>query len=79
VPALSYDIGRAIWWPSKLWRNGPEKGERMLRPEQSPSIGTAPASVSDGEQPIPAETAPEVLAEDGHPLTREEYRRTLES
>jgi len=22
VPALSYDIGRAIWWPSKLWRNG---------------------------------------------------------
>ena len=20
VPALSYDIGRAIWWPSKLWR-----------------------------------------------------------
>lgn len=24
VPALSYDIGRAIWWPSKLWRRGPE-------------------------------------------------------
>ena len=22
VPALSYDIGRAIWWPSRLWRNG---------------------------------------------------------
>jgi RND superfamily putative drug exporter len=21
VPALSYDIGRAIWWPSKLWRS----------------------------------------------------------
>src|SRR5690606_16713677 len=20
VPALSYDIGRAIWWPSRLWR-----------------------------------------------------------
>ncbi len=20
VPALSYDIGKAIWWPSKLWR-----------------------------------------------------------
>ena len=20
VPALAYDIGRAIWWPSKLWR-----------------------------------------------------------
>ncbi len=23
VPALSYDIGRAIWWPSKLWRGKP--------------------------------------------------------
>ncbi|WP_349897833.1 MMPL family transporter [Parafrigoribacterium soli] len=22
VPALSYDIGKAIWWPSKLWREG---------------------------------------------------------
>lgn len=22
VPALSYDIGKAIWWPSKLWRRG---------------------------------------------------------
>lgn len=22
VPALSYDIGRTIWWPSKLWRKG---------------------------------------------------------
>ncbi|WP_448809410.1 MMPL family transporter [Agromyces bauzanensis] len=22
VPALSYDLGRAIWWPSKLWRSG---------------------------------------------------------
>jgi len=21
VPALSYDIGRRIWWPSKLGRN----------------------------------------------------------
>lgn len=22
VPALAYDIGKAIWWPSKLWRRG---------------------------------------------------------
>jgi RND superfamily putative drug exporter len=22
VPAVSYDIGRVIWWPSKLWRLG---------------------------------------------------------
>lgn len=33
VPALSYDIGRAIWWPSKLWSRGPEtsaQGGRTL-------------------------------------------------
>ncbi len=22
VPALAYDLGKAIWWPSKLWRSG---------------------------------------------------------
>lgn len=44
VPALSYDIGRAIWWPSKLSR-----AKASGRPD------------------------------DGHPLTRREYRRTLES
>lgn len=22
VPALAYDIGKAIWWPSRLWRRG---------------------------------------------------------
>lgn len=22
VPALAYDIGKTIWWPSKLWRHG---------------------------------------------------------
>ncbi|MFP3434392.1 MMPL family transporter, partial [Paraburkholderia sp. SIMBA_061] len=22
VPALAYDIGKKIWWPSKLWRRG---------------------------------------------------------
>ncbi|CAM5502329.1 MMPL family transporter [Leifsonia shinshuensis] len=25
VPAVSYDVGRAIWWPSKLWRAAPER------------------------------------------------------
>ncbi|WP_438353932.1 MMPL family transporter [Microbacterium sp. CJ88] len=28
VPAAAYDIGRAIWWPSKLWRHGPETAVR---------------------------------------------------
>lgn len=50
VPALSYDIGRAIWWPSKLGRADPA--------------------------PVPE---PPLVAEDDHPLTREEYRRTLGS
>jgi RND superfamily putative drug exporter len=34
VPALSYDIGRAIWWPSRLWRKG-DAGAR--------ASGSAPA------------------------------------
>ncbi|MFB8145462.1 MMPL family transporter [Microbacterium sp. NPDC056003] len=76
VPALSYDIGRAIWWPSKLWRNGPEKRERMPQPEL---VGAATAGTGgSADEAVPAETSAEVLAEDGHPLTREEYRRTLE-
>jgi len=24
VPALSYTLGKRIWWPSQLWRNGKE-------------------------------------------------------
>ena len=54
VPALSYDIGRAIWWPSKLSR------------------------ASAAEPADAAVVAPGLVAEDGRPLTREEYRRTLE-
>lgn len=43
VPALSYDIGRAIWWPSKLWRSaGPESRDRavaVLAPEAEAEAG----------------------------------------
>ena len=60
VPALSYDIGRAIWWPSKLWRAGVEM-------------------TTDAAPGAPVDESPELVGEDGHPLTREEYRRTLES
>jgi RND superfamily putative drug exporter len=77
VPALSYDIGKAIWWPSKLWRRDPGA---------SASTSTAPGApqprrpvAEPVEAPLPAETAPELVGEDGHALTREEYRRTLES
>jgi putative drug exporter of the RND superfamily len=62
VPALSYDIGRAIWWPSKLWRNGAENA-------QSRAVQESPVAAA----------LTELTADDGHPLTREEYRRTLES
>ena len=66
VPALSYDIGRAIWWPSKLWRH-----ERHAV--------DAAADAASAEESLPASTDPAVVGADGHPLTREEYRRRLES
>ncbi|MGJ4846339.1 MMPL family transporter [Leifsonia sp. Le1] len=28
VPAVSYDIGRAIWWPSKLWKDATHEERR---------------------------------------------------
>ncbi len=61
VPAVTYDIGRAIWWPSKLWRRGVEAASPAVEADTVPSAG------------------PELVAHDGHPLTREEYRRTLDS
>lgn len=39
VPAAAYDIGRAIWWPSKLWRDAshPERrGEEAPAPVAEP-------------------------------------------
>lgn len=30
VPAVSYDIGRAIWWPSKLWRKNDHEARAEL-------------------------------------------------
>ncbi len=63
VPALAYDIGRAIWWPSKLWRT--DAG--------APRETAAPAA-----RPV-AEPVAAPVESDGHALTREEYRRTLES
>ena len=61
VPAVTYDIGRAIWWPSKLWRRGVDAAASM--PETGQVLSDEPGFV----------------AGDSHPLTREEYRRTLES
>ena len=50
VPALSYDIGRAIWWPSKLWRRGPEVVGAVHDPRSADLVGATPA---EGEsQPL---------------------------
>ncbi|MCR2828586.1 hypothetical protein, partial [Microbacterium sp. zg.Y909] len=45
VPALSFDIGRAIWWPSKLWRNDPGGSRRLA---MSPSEGGPVAAPARG-------------------------------
>ncbi|MFB7885803.1 MMPL family transporter [Microbacterium sp. NPDC056057] len=88
VPALSYDIGKAIWWPSKLWRRdvGPSAGSgtgTITGPEAPDAEPEAPDAeprtpVAEPVEALAAETDPELVAGDGHPLTREEYRRTLE-
>lgn len=52
VPALSYDIGRAIWWPSKLWRNGPEVRGTATDP-RAPAPELVGATHADGgAQPV---------------------------
>ncbi|WP_353827373.1 MMPL family transporter [Agromyces sp. SYSU T0242] len=38
VPAASYDIGRAIWWPSRLWREDRRHG-----------VHAAPGAPADGD------------------------------
>ena len=84
VPAISYDIGRAIWWPSKLWRRGPETTSQTPGGESAPRVATRSSPVAESldaskaSDRLPADTAPELVGEDGHPLTREEYRRTLD-
>jgi RND superfamily putative drug exporter len=68
---VTYDIGRAIWWPSKLWRRGVESEAPAVEADTVPSAAVESVAVPSA--------APELVADDGHPLTREEYRRTLES
>ena len=56
-------------------------------PEAGPSTGSGPGQHPVAEPveaqlpvdaPLPTDTDAELVADDGHPLTREEYRRTLE-
>ncbi|MDE0545914.1 MMPL family transporter [Microbacterium sp. C7(2022)] len=84
VPALSYDIGRAIWWPSKLARRSadPNSGDPTAD-GQNPALpggdGDGFSGVTTAGGAVPASTDPELVAEDGHALTRGEYRRSLDT
>lgn len=88
VPALTYDIGPAIWWPSRLWRRPPTgSGSASARPAAAgpgPNSSSAVPATPDtpAEADVPADSGgvaarPPLVADDGQPLTREEYRRTL--
>ena len=43
VPALAYDIGPAIWWPSKLWRSDAARRS----PATAPATATATATATE--------------------------------
>lgn len=45
VPALTYDIGPAIWWPSKLWRTDGRRGD-LHNSSEEVTGGTAEAASS---------------------------------
>jgi len=46
IPALSYDIGRAIWWPSRLWKtDGGHRGHH--------ASDAVPDAVPDGDTAQP--------------------------
>jgi RND superfamily putative drug exporter len=46
VPALATDIGRAIWWPSRLWRE--DAGSGAGDAGTSPAPADVPAPVTHG-------------------------------
>ncbi len=87
VPALSFDIGRAIWWPSKLWRNDPGGSRRlaMTPSEGGPVAAPARGSAPDGDGDLAAvavDSAAGVRAVEKkaaktgqRPLTRRSLRR----
>ena len=72
VPALSYDIGRAIWWPSKLSGRTGTAFDALADgcgTSQSPSTGRC--ARRSAAAPAPTRTR-------GDDAPRRGYRRTLE-
>ena len=63
VPALSYDIGRAIWWPSKLAKKLDEDGDGQpaARPQELHGAHAAPKLRA--EDAAHAEVSPSVSAD----------------
>jgi RND superfamily putative drug exporter len=51
VPALSYDLGRVIWWPSKLWRR---RDDEMSRADAAAMLEASVDDVLAGEPHEPA-------------------------
>ena len=68
VPALSYDIGPAVWWPSKLWRRGLD-GARAEHEAAEVRVVQPTDGLEPAHRPADAD----------HAMTRAEYRRTLDS
>lgn len=68
VPAAAYDIGRAIWWPSKLWRNGPEVTGPVVEQPQPPVVERAERV----ETPAVVHNSTDSAVE---PMTRRSLRR----
>ncbi|MDQ6739839.1 MAG: MMPL family transporter, partial [Actinomycetota bacterium] len=68
VPALSYDLGRVIWWPSKLSRT-----DQIGRPSSlGPAVLTTTAPPTEPTPPPPTTTAPQ-----GRPVGRGPTRRPV--
>ncbi|MCR2817432.1 MMPL family transporter [Microbacterium sp. zg.Y1090] len=64
VPALAFDIGRAIWWPSKLWRNYPGGSRYLARTsaEGGPVVAVRADQVGDGQRRGDGDTVAAVAA-----------------
>ncbi len=54
VPALAYDLGRVIWWPSKLWRRRDDEPSSTARSTTAATSDASGGDVLVGEPHVPA-------------------------
>jgi RND superfamily putative drug exporter len=57
VPAIAYDLGRVIWWPSRLARHERDHGAHAAAPPEGPPVGDEgdpvhDAGISDDRTPV---------------------------